>query len=291
MLGAMTERAQPSRRTFLGMAAGGLTAGGLAGCQMLPGQSPGQPKTPSHRSVTPENSLPGAPHEIMGYAGRASVRAGEPVHLYVSTTAREFRIVVFRIGWYNGDLARRVWQSGVVRGHRQATARMVQATRTVYTDWGPSLTVPTDGWPAGSYLLRLDASTGAQRYVPLTVRSASTAGKVVLKNAVETWQAYNLWGGYDLYSGPGGYNDRSYVVSLDRPYAKSGAESFLVFERKLVSLAERTGVPLAYLTSMDIAADAHALAGASALISPGHDEYWTPYERAHVTAARDAGVN
>lgn len=227
----------------------------------------------------------------MGYAGLASVRPGEPVHLYVSTTAREFRVAAFRIGWYRGDLARRVWESAAVHGHRQAPARMIPQTRTVYTDWGPSLTVPTDGWPAGSYLLRLDAATGAQRYVPLTVRSASTAGKVVLKNAVETWQAYNLWGGYDLYSGPGGYNDRSYVVSLDRPYAKSGAESFLVFERKLVSLAERAGVPLAYLTSMDIAADASALAGASALISPGHDEYWTPYEREHVTAARDSGVN
>ena len=33
------------------------------------------------------------------------------------------------------------------------------------------------------------------------------------------------------------------------------------------------------------------LDGASALISPGHDEYWSPPERAHVTAARDAGVN
>src|SRR5579859_2354596 len=109
MLGAMPERAHPSRRTFLGLAASGLTAGGLAGCQMVPRQSSGQPKGLSRRSVTPENSLPGDPHwpirrpgapdEIMGYAGRASVRAGEPVELYVSTTAREFRVVVFRIGW------------------------------------------------------------------------------------------------------------------------------------------------------------------------------------------------
>jgi len=42
---------------------------------------------------------------------------------------------------------------------------------------------------------------------------------------------------------------------------------------------------------MDIDADRHLLDGASALFSPGHDEYWTPPERAHVTAARDAGVN
>src|SRR5262249_30659745 len=63
------------------------------------------------------------------------------------------------------------------------------------------------------------------------------------------------------------------------------------YERKLVNLAERLGLPLAYLTSMDIAADPHSLDGASALVSPGHDEYWSPDERATVTAARDGGMN
>jgi hypothetical protein len=71
---------------------------------------------------------------------------------------------------------------------------------------------------------RLDADSGAQRYVPLTVRSAGTAGRVVLKSAVATWQAYNTSGGYDLYAGPGdSYGSRSLAVSLDRPYDRSGA--------------------------------------------------------------------
>jgi len=250
----------------------------------------------------PENSLPGhpdwwlskrgAPDAIMGYTGQASVLPGQPVDLYVSTTSREFAVKAFRMGWYGGDLARLVWQSGPVRGHRQRAAGLAAPTNTVHTDWGPSLTVPTAGWPAGSYLLRLDAHSGAQRYVPLTVRSGTAKGKVVLKNGVATWQAYNTWGGYDLYAGPGGgFGNRSLAVSLDRPYDQEGAYLFMVYERKLVNLAERMGLPLAYLTSMDIASDARALDGASALISPGHDEYWSPQERAHVTAARDAGVN
>jgi hypothetical protein len=65
---------------------------------------------------------------------------------------------------------------------------------------------------------------------------------------------------------------------------------FLTYERNVVKLAEHMGLPLASATGMDIAAEPHLLDGASALISPGHDEYWTPAERAHVTAARDAGV-
>ena len=228
----------------------------------------------------------------MGYTGQDSVLPGEPIDLYVSTTSREFKARAFRFGWYGGDGARKVWDSGPVRGHRQRAAARKADTNTVETDWGVSLTVPTVGWPAGSYLFRLDAESGAQRYVPVTVRSASTAGKVVLKNGVATWQAYNAWGGYDLYLGPGGgYGDRALAVSLDRPYSKTGANLFLVYERKLISLAERMGLPLAYLTSMDIARDARALTGASALISLGHDEYWSPPEREHVTAARNAGVN
>jgi hypothetical protein len=66
---------------------------------------------------------------------------------------------------------------------------------------------------------------------------------------------------------------------------------FLYHERKTVELAERSGLPLAYVTSMDIDGDPHLLDGAHALFTPGHDEYWTPQERASVTAARDAGMN
>src|ERR1700733_392652 len=200
----------------------------------------------------PENSLPGdpdwwitrvgAPDEVMGYAGQSSVLPGRAVDLYVSTTAREFKVVAFRVGWYSGDLARRVWESGPVRGLRQKPAGFIEKTSTVTTDWGTSVTVPTDNWPAGSYLLRLDAYSAATRYIPLTIRSSDTAGKGVVKNCVSTWQAYNTWGGYDLYKGPtGSYSTRSYAVSLDRPYDQEGAYLFMVYERKLINLAERLG--------------------------------------------------
>ena len=62
--------------------------------------------------------------------------------------------------------ARRVWQSGPLHGHRQKAPGLTGSTNTVHTDWDPAIEVPTDDWPAGSYLLRLDADSGAQRYVP-----------------------------------------------------------------------------------------------------------------------------
>ncbi|HEX9067001.1 MAG TPA: N,N-dimethylformamidase beta subunit family domain-containing protein [Streptosporangiaceae bacterium] len=302
----MGETEKLTRRGFLG-AAGAATAGAVAGCtSSAPANSrPGHPAP--HASVArmtgikAENARPGerhwwirhtgAPGEVQGFTGQASARRGEPVTLYVSTTAREFRVTALRMGWYGGLLARRVWHSGWVRGHVQRHFTVSAATRTVSCAWEPSLTLRTDDWPEGTYLLRLDARSGAQRYVPLTIRSDSTAGKVVLKNAVATWQAYNTWGGYDLYTGPRGYNDRSFAVSLDRPYDGKGANEFLVFERKLINLAEKLGLPLGYVTSTDLDREPDLLHGAAALISMGHDEYWSPAERAHVTAARNAGVN
>ncbi len=299
-----------TRRAFLGRAAAAaaVPAAAAAGVKIFgspasakAGQSAAARTATTHKKVVAENSLPGDPHwwikdlaasdkAIGGFTGRASVRPGDKLDLYVSTTASEFRATAFRMGWYRGDLARQVWASKWTRGHDQRPAEFIQDTRTVQARWDISLTVPTDDWPEGAYLFRLDSDHG-QRYVPVTVRSASTTGKVVLKQAVPTWQAYNTYGNHDLYLGPGGYDDRSYVVSMDRPISYDGAYLFMVYERKLVNLAEKIGIPLAYLTAMDIARDSHSLDGASALISPGHDEYWSPEERAIVTAARDKGMN
>ncbi len=298
-----------SRRAFLGLATAGVAAGVAAGAAKIFGPAAADSRHPAALNATrtwrrpvPENSLPGDPHweirhlggehEIEGYAGKASVLTGESFPLFVSTQSSGFRVTAFRLGWYQGDGARKVWQSKSLRGGAQKSPALTAATNTIYTDWDPVVEVPADDWPAGAYLLRLDADSGAQRYVPVTVRSASTAGKVVLKSCVQTWQAYNMWGGYDLYKdAAGAYANRSLVVSLDRPYDDNGADYFLTYERNVVKLAEHMGLPLAYVTSMDIAADPHLLDGASALISMGHDEYWTPEERANVTAARNKGVN
>ncbi len=303
MIRDASDPGRTSRRAFLGLGAIGAAAL-AAGCSAS-GSSPRTAVSsvrPSASRSVPENSRPGDPHwairspgaanAIVGYTGAASVLTGQSFPLFVSTTSSGFRVRAFRLGWYGGDGARQVWQSGPLRGGRQKGPSLAAATNTVSTDWDPVVEVPTDDWPAGAYLLRLDADSGAQRYVPMTVRSASTAGKVVLKAAVATWQAYNTWGGYDLYQGPAGtYAKRSLAVSLNRPYGDNGASMFLTYERNVVKLAESLGVPLAYATGSDIAADPHLLTGASALISPGHDEYWSPAERANVTAARDAGVN
>ncbi len=290
----------PGRRRVL-VAAAGAAGGLLAGTGGAAARVPG---AGGRLDVAAENerpgdsgwrvTRPGPAQAIEGFAGETSVLPGEPVRLYVSTTASSYRVSAYRMGWYGGARARLVWRSPALAGARQGAARTEPATRMVTTGWRPSLRLDTTGWPEGCYLLRLDTADGtAQRFVPLTVRSCTTRGRLVVVNAVATWQAYNRWGGADLYQGPTGTKaSRSLAVSFDRPYrARNGAGQFLFFEAPLVALAERMGLPLAYATGVDVAREPHLLDGAVGIVSPGHDEYWSPEQRRHVTCARDAGTN
>ncbi|MEU7062231.1 N,N-dimethylformamidase beta subunit family domain-containing protein [Streptomyces sp. NPDC046161] len=309
------------RRRFLAVAATGAAAAGLgalAGCANVGAKGSGQGSeqgtegTTGGRSaaaargfdVKAENARPGnadwhvtkagPARAIEGFADKVSVLPGESFSLHVSTTAPRFTVSAYRMGWYGGARARLVWRSQALTGVRQPEHTVDSGTRMVRTHWARTATVDTKDWPEGCYLLRLDAQGGeGQRFVPLTVRSAATAGRTVVVNAVATWQAYNRWGGYGSYDGPnGGYATRSLAVTFDRPYEyDDGAGLFLVYEAPLIALAERLGIPLAYATTTDVARDKRLLEGAAAVLSLGHDEYWSPEQRAHFTAARDAGTN
>jgi hypothetical protein len=261
------------------------------------------PSPTATANIRAQNTLPGDPHwrithpghlyQLEGFADRADVLPGASFRLFVSTTARSFTVRAFRMGWYGGALARLVWTSPQVPGRYQPGAQIAQPGSMAIAPWQPSLTVPTAGWSPGSYLLRLDASTGVQSYVPIVIRSGSMAGRVVLVSAVTSYQAYNGWGGYSLYGGPGGsFGARGRRVSSDRPISyNDGAGAYFQLELPLVAFAERLGLPLAYITSVDLDLYPSVLAGARAVISEAHDEYWSPTMRAAVTRARDQGVN
>lgn len=237
----------------------------------------------------------GPAHAIEGYADHSSALPGDKVRLYISTTAKSYRVRAFRIGQYAKSDALQVWESTPQPGKKQPEPVIEAPTNTVVAPWKESLSVDTAGWPPGNYLLRLDGDNDAQQYVPLTLRTPSNKGRIVVINAVTTWQAYNRWGGYSLYEGlDGAKAHRSRAVSFDRPYqaeTMQGAGDFLFFELPFILFAERSGHEIGYATDADLDADPHLLDGASAAITLSHDEYWSSRMRDALVRARDRGVN
>ncbi|MCU1465192.1 MAG: hypothetical protein JWM72_1120 [Actinomycetia bacterium] len=266
--------------------------------------------------VTRENRRPGtsawriattAYGGVGGYANRVSAQIGEAVTLYVSTAAPVFHVEAFRMGWYQGLGGRLVWRSAEIRGEAQRPATVVKTTRTVTTTWKPSLHVQlSKDWIPGDYLLKLVTSKG-QSYIPLTVRNDASRAPLLMMNAVTTWQAYNDWGGHSLYFGPNADPAaRSTVVSFDRPYnwaVRQGGYppvdpqayevccGFVATELGVVTEVERLGLDVAYTTDIDVQEHPAQLLRHRALISGGHDEYWSVAKRNAVEAARDHGVN
>jgi hypothetical protein len=293
-------RAVPELRARLGrrpVVPGGLPA---ANAQPAAGEVPvGAPGW-----IAAENRRPGTtawritkrgpPEALEGYADRVSATRGERVTLYVSTSAPRFRVEAYRMGWYGGKRGRLLWRSAEVPGQRQAPARLTPGTNLVEAPWRPSLRLTVgDAWPPGDYLLKLVASSGIQRYVPLAVTDPDSSDPLVVMNAVTTWQAYNDWGGRNLYWGP--FHDpslRSRVASFDRPYQQGdGASDFLTGELPLVSLVEEAGLDATYWTDVDLHEHPELLLRHRALLSLGHDEYWSTAMRRGAEQARDRGVN
>lgn len=253
-------------------------------------------------------TTPQQPGDIEGYASQASGKHGDTVALFVSTKAPHFHVEAYRMGYYQGIGARLVWQSDEVAGARQALPTVNGPTNTIECNWEPSLSFtirPT--WPPGAYLLKLVGVDQEQQFVPFCIRDDRSHAAVVIQHSVTTWQAYNRWGGYSLYygntggalsfthaPGNGSYDNRSRIVTFDRPYDHdwaSGAADLVGNEFPVIFQAERLGLDVTYWTDVDLHARPQLLANHKALISLGHDEYWSYEMRAGALQALSKGTN
>ncbi|KRE78519.1 hypothetical protein ASG71_11665 [Arthrobacter sp. Soil763] len=256
-----------------------------------------------------ENLLPGTPRSefpskwstspmLEGFLGQhASTASRRIVDVYVNSTLGSIRIKAYRIGYYHGTGQRLVWTSGIVHVWRQRRPTFRPVTRMVSCPWKVTTSIDTTGWPEGFYYLVLAGASGQNHLIPLVVESASVKGKAVLVFNDCTMQAYNIWGGRSLYTGPGHSraargSSRSYKVSFDRPY-----RNFIEFEAQNVPLIraaeaiEDVNLTLAYTTEARICGNADLVRGAAAVVFSAHSEYWSPTLRRTIEGARDRGAN
>jgi hypothetical protein len=246
---------------------------------------------------------------IQGYATSMSVNKGATIRFKVKTTASNYHIDIYRLGYYQGNGAR-LQQSNV-----RPTASLPQSQPNCLTDsatglidcgnWGVSAswTAPSTS-VSGVYIAKLirDDNGGASQ-IPFVVRDDAASSDMLVRTSDSTWQAYNKYGGNSLYSctspcppgNPEGYKG-AFSVSYNRPFdgtiTQDNGRSYLFYaEYQMIRFLERNGYDASYTSQGDVAANAGLLLNHKVIISSGHDEYWSGQERANVEAARDAGVS
>jgi len=241
----------------------------------------------------------GASKNIEGFSSDISVDIGERVDFKISTDAAHYRIDIYRLGSYGGDGARLV--ATIEHLANQATNQPdpLFDPATHMSDAGNWMV--TDGWDvpddavSGVYIAKLVREDGiaGENHIPFIIRDDDGASDVVFQTSDTTWQAYNNWGGTNLYGADGGQGilDRAYAVSYNRPIQTATPNTFLDAEFAAINFLEANGFDVSYISGVDTARSGSELLEHKLFLSVGHDEYWAGEQRDNVEAARDAGVN
>ncbi|MDA9526881.1 hypothetical protein ACM42_00150 [Bradyrhizobium sp. CCBAU 25338] len=267
---------------------------------VLENQKPGNPQS--------EWDIEGAgSSNIEGFATDISVNRGNRVDFKINTDSSDYRIDIYRLGYYGGMGARKVGtiqHTGVQNQPapmRDETTGLVDAGNwSVSASWD----IPADA-VSGVYiakLVRQDGTAGAN-HIPFIVRDDSSTSDVVFQTSDTTWQAYNGWGGANFYGGDGPATGqgagRAYAVSYNRPIATrgdvgtyAGPQDYLFgAEYSAIYWLEQNGYDVSYMAGVDVDRYGSLLLNHKLYLDVGHDEYWSGQQRANVQAARDAGVN
>ncbi len=244
---------------------------------------------------------------IEGFATDISVNHGSTINFKINTDSTHYRIDVYRLGYYGGMGARKVATIDHTGLQSQPSPLRDSATGLVDAgNWAVSASwdVPADA-VSGVYiakLTRLDGTAG-ENQIPFIVRDDSSHSDVVFQTSDETWQAYNGWGGANLYGGNGPATGqgagRAYAVSYNRPIATrggvgtyAGPQDYLFgAEYAGIYWLEQNGYDVSYMAGVDVDRFGSLLLNHKTYVDAGHDEYWSGQQRTNVEAARDAGVN
>ncbi len=261
--------------------------------------------------IVRENALPGTPgwtiaaavgRAIEGYA-EPSVVPGGAVHFHVSAfPAARYRVRIYRLGWYGGLGARLAGCLPSCEGDELARARSIpapDANGEVRADWPVSdtLQVPA-GWVSGYCVAQFVLTSGpyagqAGRTFFIVQAAPGRSSPILVQVPVNTWEAYNGWGGKSLYDISSTGMRAANRVSFARPYAMDlpGAQGPLGWELPLVWFLERNGYDVSYQTDLDTSFDPDSLVQHRLVMTAGHDEYWTKEMRDAFQAARESGTN
>ena len=250
---------------------------------------------------TPPNSGTGDP-SIQGFADNISVNVGQTINFKVDTNATSYHLDIYRMGYYQGNGARLATtiQPSVTLPQNQPSCLYNSSLGLLDCgNWAisASWTVPTTA-VSGIYFARVTRNdTGGASHIVFIVRNDASTSHIVFQASDTSWQAYNPYGGQNLY-GCGGWDlsCRAYKVSYNRPFTTRDFEQEMdtwMFsnEYPMVRWLEANGYDVTYTTDTDTDRNGSLILNHKVWMSNGHDEYWSANQRANIEAARAAGVH
>lgn len=270
------------------------------------------PCGPGSNAIVCENSKTGTPMsdwfapsaygDIKGFPAKESVQAGETLQFKIQSPTA-YKVSVYRLGHYGGDGARlmstaaqaaQTYPANFPAGGNPQSCTTKASTGLVDCGNWPvtaTWTVPSDA-VSGLYVVNFDQAdgNGVMPY-PFVVRNDSSHSDIVVQTSDQTWQAYNNYGGQDLYDGGGPAPDgRAYEVSYNRPMDIGGENGIYGSEYQMVAWLERNGYDVSYISGIDMSTrGATQLQNHKVFMSSGHDEYWTQDQFTNALNARRAG--
>ncbi len=257
---------------------------------------------------------------VEGYAARLSYEPGEEVALHLAATrphrsgrigqadeALPVDVEIARLG-AGRDVVARI--TGLAAGPHDIPADAAEAGAR----WPATATFAVgDDWRPGWYeaVLRAERSDGSivERLAGFVVRAPANRprSRILLQLATNTWNAYNDWGGPNLYTG-------GHHVSFRRPFAHgllarpdahlhrnavtadepdlggdawtahwkaqqicswSACAGWPSWEGPFVAWAEANGYQLDYAINADLEERPSIVDDYALVLSVGHDEYWS----------------
>jgi PKD repeat protein len=239
-----------------------------------------------------------------GFATSPSVDVGQSVTLKIGRNAplsgATVDISVYRMGYYGGTGGRLVQSGSATVNNTFACGAMDATTGKVDCgNWSPTYTIPGSALQtSGVYLAKLSV-LNQQTEVVFTVRDDARNSRMLYILPRTTYEAYNLFGGKNLYFGtsggttPASGTDRAVKVSFNRPSTLAGAEQNWFFgpDQNLLSWLEQQGYDVAYTDDLRAGQDPNSLKDHDVDVISGHAEYWSQEYFNAVKAARDAGVS
>ena len=215
---------------------------------------------------------------IEGYSGQVSYSHGEELKLHTSTSGQQYGIQIKR----HGAKVETVFSKSGIRGAEHSIPENASSHGCKWPV-GFRMSIPAN-WKSGYYEVLFRTEDRGGKFVHRNRRSAEGGcyfilraanpgenSKILLQFSVNTYNAYNNWGGSSLYGFHGRAKLQGNRVSFHRP----PHTLFPNWEAPFVAWAENNGYELEYASNMDLELRPEILRNYRLVLSVGHDEYWS----------------